>query len=240
MVRATLEGRKTQTRRVGKWQNPEATELGVASIGHATKGTVLQATYRAYPNKGTARHALCEFPYGVPGDRLWVKETFLNHALAGYDPVYFYRADDETKPIDRKWRPSIFMPRAASRITLEITSVRVERLQDISAGDIIAEGAVDRPHEVPFLGKCPVSAFDGVCYPDLRSLWAKGWDSINGVKHPWSSNPWVWAIAFKLCPAGQCQSPLNGMKNPLSHVGSKECGSGGGATNFPPDQNDHA
>lgn len=94
------------------------------------------------------------------------------------------------------WRPSIYMPRWASRITLEVTGVRVERLQDISPKDILAEGVVERSHQDPLLGKCPISAFDGKLYPDLRSLWAAGWDAINGKRAPWLSNPWVWVVSF--------------------------------------------
>jgi hypothetical protein len=90
------------------------------------------------------------------------------------------------------------MPRWASRITLEVTGVRVQRVQEISAKDIIAEGAVERSHEVEFLGKCPVSTFDGCCYSDLKSLWAAGWDSINAKRSfGWEVNPWVWVYEFK-------------------------------------------
>jgi hypothetical protein len=92
------------------------------------------------------------------------------------------------------WKPSIHMPKWASRITLEITNVRVERLHSISAKDIIAEGAVLRPHHDQYLGKMPVSAFDKKAYPDLRSLWAHGW---NGIYKNWKDNPYVWVVEFK-------------------------------------------
>lgn len=159
-VRAILDGRKTQTRRVGKIQNSAFTELGVQYIGHQTKGTVAQATYRAYPGRGTARHAICECPYGVPGDQLW-----------------------------------------ASRLTLEITDIRVQRLQDISEEDAKAEGS--------FLGRCD-------CMPHrkdktpferaFRQTWCHIhgqefhdlWDFINAKRgFGWDSNPWVWALTFK-------------------------------------------
>lgn len=181
MVRSIRAGRKTQTRRVGSFQKNDATELGVDYIGHATKGTVAQATYRAFPKGGTARWALCECPYGIPGDRLWVRETWLNNALAGYEPVCFYRADDADKPTDRKWKPAIFMPRSASRITLAIEALRAERVRDITAHDAKAEGIQLRPNGEDWLAT------------DFANLW----DSINGKKHPWRSNPWVWVIEFK-------------------------------------------
>lgn len=94
-------------------------------------------------------------------------------------------------------RPGRFMPRWASRILLEVVSVRAEQLQDITAADILAEGAVERSHTDPNLGKCPVSAFSGVMHPDLMSLWRAGWDSINGKRAAWASNPWVWRVAFR-------------------------------------------
>ena len=165
------------------------------------------------------------YPGFVAGERLWVRETFVigvrgeslnDRPWKAVDPdsadaeygdylVPAYRAtepdcdlcdpdsdDDDTL----RWKPSIHMPRWASRITLEITEVRAQRLQEISAKDILAEGAVLRSHHDEHLGKCPISAFDNACYPDLKSLWASGWNKING-KESWQSNPWVWAITFK-------------------------------------------
>ena len=104
------------------------------------------------------------------------------------DQEYLYAADfggwaysneSDLKP----WRPSIFMPRAASRITLKVTGVRVERLQDISEEDAQAEG-------VDFLPLAPAALTHRTSYSGL-------WDKINGKKHPWSSNPWVWCIEFR-------------------------------------------
>jgi hypothetical protein len=91
------------------------------------------------------------------------------------------------------------MPRWACRLVLEVSAVRVERLQEISAKDILAEGAVLRAHDDQF-GHTPVSAFDGMCYMDLKSLWAAGWDSINAKRAPWASNPFVWVITFRRLP----------------------------------------
>ena len=152
MVRAILDGRKTQTRRVitEKWQQCESPE-----------------------DQPQTFVSWC--PYGQPGDRLWVKETFAMAIPAGASihaerkPVY--RADGEVVP---KWKPSIFMPRWASRITLEIVNVRVERLQGIGGTDAFAEG--------------------GFTVTQFIELW----NSINASRgYGWDANPWVWIIEFK-------------------------------------------
>lgn len=167
MVRAILNGSKTQTRRIIKPQ-PVLTDEG----------------YYVIP----LQQLPC--PFGGTGDRLWVKETFLNNALAGYDPVYFYRADDPEKPHDRNWKPSIFMPRNASRITLEITGVCVERLDEISEADARAEGVEVMSHGFKnYLG--------GDCQcGDARMSYMSLWESINGPGS-WAANPFVWVIEFK-------------------------------------------
>jgi hypothetical protein len=162
MVQAILDGRKTMTRRVMKVQ-PEAFCGGVM------------------------RPLLTTCPYGWIGDRLWVRETWQQGQRNGSDLVLFYKASHE-KEVDEdiKWKPSIFMPRWASRITLEITGVRVERLQEIKEKDAKAEGS-------PTLKGCQ-HTLKGYRY--LLSF-ERLWDSINGKKYPWSSNPWVWVIKFK-------------------------------------------
>lgn len=135
-------------------------------------------------------------PYGKPGDRLWVRETWLPR---NNGTRFFYRADlDPVEAAgisgmysDKGWRPSIFMPRWASRITLEIVSVRVERLQDISEEDAKAEGVT--------------GGYQGWNIPEDRHQWhhphrasySALWDSINGKKHPWESNPFCWVIEFR-------------------------------------------
>lgn len=140
-VRAILDGRKSQTRRLSKGQ-----------------------------------HFAC--PHGEPGDRLWVREEwaigdplrFVDHCRDGVA----YRAVDGNQPHStERWRSPLFMPRWASRITLEITRVRVERLQAIGEDDARAEGAAS------------VAEYAGV------------WDAINRRKAPWALNPWVWAIEFR-------------------------------------------
>ncbi len=197
MVRAIIAGRKTQTRRIGKCQMDGATELGVEYSRHATKGDVAVATCRAFPDGGSARWGLCECPYGIPGDRLWVRETFqFVHANSDGQRNTFNSAtpftqndyrwveyaatpkDNEPPP---KWKPSIFMPRWASRIALEIVSLRVERLKDISEDDAKEEGV-----KYPAGGPCS-------CY---RMGYSWLWESING-KGSWDANPWVWVVTFK-------------------------------------------
>lgn len=209
MVRAILEGRKTQTRRVIK---PQPIHDGTFwtwkpdSINRSWTDKP-EDPYNDPTLGNIALRSLC--PYGQPGDRLWVKETFrlsTSDDCAHYEPcgckigTPIYRASwsDVDEDDDPPWKPSRFMPRWASRITLEITAVRVERIQDISAKDILSEGAVDRPHQDAHFGKCPISRFDGKMYVDLRSLWASAWDSINAKRgYGWDDNPWVWVIEFK-------------------------------------------
>lgn len=202
MVWAILEGHKTMTRRVAKLPVTPDT----ASINPDGKdGWVLWApqpvtdemSKRMYPNGGGFK---C--PYGQPGDRLWVRETWAlvpRTAYAGSDGVQqtlrpddnhdaaIYRAGwDRVAP--GHWRPSIFMPRWASRITLEVTGVRVERLQDISEADARSEG-VARGRWTN-LGTSASSEYVG--------SFAELWDTINGKRgYSWESNPWVWVVEFK-------------------------------------------
>lgn len=195
MVRALLSGRKTQTRRIIKPQ-PEATLSGSLSgkwLSRPLNGLLLPKI------EDIAIHC----PFGVVGDRIWVRETFQG-PLFDYDLmdsyckdptpfekpefcVYkadgvpapeFYDADDE---LHCCWRPSIHMPRWASRILLEITNVRVERLKSISDGDAIREGCSTADMK------------SGDCVADV---FARLWASIYGDES-WNSNSWVWVIEFK-------------------------------------------
>ena len=134
---------------------------------------------------------MIQCPYGKPGDKLWVRETWGLYDTEPKDgpenATVFYRATDGGRYDLRyqKWRPSIFMPRWASRITLEMVDVRIERLQDMSEGDVYKEGCI----------VCPKT--------DMRPfvVFETLWDSIN-VKRGfgWDKNPWVWVVSFK---AGQ-------------------------------------
>lgn len=213
MVRALLAGTKTQTRRVIKDQ-----QIGERFCDMRPEGAYLE--WLGTPSCGTGVWDVPEYsgiakvPFGVVGDLLWVREahafSVVDHEGRDWrdDPENWdviYRADpvqpaggwrdSDGKVIPPPWRPSIHMPRWASRITLEVTGVRVERLQDIRPRDILAEGAVERPHVDQF-GRNPVSRFDGKVYLDLRSLWAAGWNQINGPGS-WDANPWVWVIEFR-------------------------------------------
>ena len=229
MVRAILDGRKTQTRRVVKPQ-PESVHDG-EPYWHV-------GGYRAWQFRGIAdllrigtnNPLVC--PYGQPGDRLWVRETFQicsnfhvdcrddkppfsdgRPVKRNNDPDYpvweqcYYAASDkcpellspETEEIEARWRPSIHMPRWASRILLEIVSVRVERLQDISEADAKAEGAQFDAWVNANTGNdlddfTLSDSIDGPwCH---RNGFANLWQSINGPES-WQANPWVWVIEFK-------------------------------------------
>jgi hypothetical protein len=189
MVRAIMAGTKTQTRRIVKPQ-PEAQNTVYPPPPDGEwlwRHKKLDAGYCHTNGDAMLRlmRPLC--PYGVRGDRLWVRETW-----APLTKGYAYRADPiwNAPPADR-WHPSIHMPRVASRITLEITGVRVERLQDISEADARAEGSpcVDEAsgREVLF----PDESRCGTFKLGYRCLW----ESING-RGSWDANPFVWVVHF--------------------------------------------
>lgn len=164
MVRAILDGRKTQTRRIIKPQ-PAGED-------------------------GPFKDYVKDCKYGQPGDRLWVRETWATHPFynkvrpSDLKPAYthvFYKAANNVNLSHYAWRPSIFMPRWASRITLEITGVRVERVQEINYGDAVAEGCYFR---------------EGETWGRLR--FAQLWATINNEPGKrWEDNPWVWVMEFK-------------------------------------------
>ena len=190
MVRAILAGQKTQTRRV-----PHSRAFRVES----------------------GAPMLCSCLYGAPGDRLWVRETWnlfdpdrdgisaerfgpaapFVGSSGGESPGPIrwracYAADgplDHPEHGPARWKPSIHMPRWASRISMEIVSVRAERLQDITDDDIDDEGVTLESART--LG---ASLADDA---RMREWWAAGWDAINGKRAPWASNPWVWRVEFK-------------------------------------------
>jgi len=181
MVRAILDGRKTQTRRVMKSQ-PVLNGSFYEAFGAAwTKG---MTSVPAVPGHSLSTNC----PFGAVGDRLWVRETWAE-AGGSAPELRLYRANYpahvpshyENVPPAVRWTPSIHMPRWASRILLEITDVRVERLNSISEEDAKAEGA---PTECCVIGDKHFLGF--------RSLWKNiyGDDS-------WQANPWVWVIEFK-------------------------------------------
>ena len=188
MVRAILEGRKTVTRRVVSPQ--PAHGEGIVWLRNIVSRPPSFAIVRS--GSSNVREIGC--PFGVPGDRLWVRETF-----AEEQGGFSYRADHVDPRGDgpahsMTWRPSIFMRREASRITLDVVSVRAERLHDITDEDIAAEG-VDR-EALEHLGlKDPIA-------DDLLpvTIFSMGWNAINGKRAPWSANPWVWRVEFRRCP----------------------------------------
>lgn len=190
MVLALLAGTKAQTRRIVK---PQPDQDAIITVGEI--GTSRGAAYIRYPREGGITTRL-PCPYGQPGDRLWVRETHLPKASGT-----IYRADFsefEAAGLGGMyggWKPSIFCKREHSRITLEITAVRVERLQDISGADAMAEGIISGF----FGGECePGFSVDGLdSYDDSAVLMYKElWESING-EGSWDANPWVWIIEFK-------------------------------------------
>ena len=198
MVRAILESRKTVTRRALNAQALKNIGYGV-QLGECYE---LPREGPLHPNSIGYYTDFC--PFGQPGDRLWVRETFIDLRGTGVEhrpdpdgPLqrYAYAADcrpgshsDEArKYFGLKYKPSIHMPRAACRILLEITDVRVERLQDISRADIRAEGL----HCPPELASDDVSPNYRDWYP---AAWRELWESTGG---DWNTNPWVWVVEFK-------------------------------------------
>lgn len=139
-------------------------------------------------------------PYGIPGDLLWVRETFAH--VANFPPTARYYATDDVHEA-RKKRPAIHMPRWASRLTLEITDVRVQRLQDISEEEAIAEGvcsfqeANDRPGSWEGLSQKNRNGLVRAYYGSARKAYSALWESING-QDSWDTNPWIVALTFKV------------------------------------------
>jgi hypothetical protein len=180
MVRAILDGSKTQTRRTFK-----------GTTEH--KGPYNPAYMEAH-QQANGWGSIC--PHGTPGDRLWVRETWaVQHGFDAWTPrhiprgarIYYSATADLKGPCGvggLRCRPSIFMPRWASRILLEITDVRVQRLQEISEGDARAEGAIGALNDSIGDNWCACEAFAAL------------WESINGPGS-WHANPWVWAITFQ-------------------------------------------
>lgn len=189
MVRAILDGRKTQTRRIMKNQPAGDYPETPALIRNVGTGFQWHGLY--------GESSIFNCPLGSIGERIWVRETFRVHSRATDVATLVYRASvrnswtEQThrvpvavcnKPATpEKWTPSIHMPRWASRITLEITDVRVERLNSISDSDASKEGC------------CIADMESGDC---LSDVFTRLWTSIYG-DDSWQANPWVWVIKFK-------------------------------------------
>jgi hypothetical protein len=211
MVRAILDERKTMTRRVVK-DIPRGFEFD-GKYGHIKSPHPKANRFGAFIRRNNEFGGECDIlpcPYGQPGDRLWVKEKWnacpVTETDEGFEAGYPYKPIPKTKPAnaclsyategddDGPWRPSIHMPRWASRITLEITGVRVEWLNDISEEDAIAEGIEKSgPCIEPERFKHYTS---GQYTPLPRHSFESLWKSINGPDS-WAANPWVWVIEFK-------------------------------------------
>lgn len=203
MVQAILEGRKTMTRRVVK-DEPK----GEPWIFSNMEEDHAWFKWNLPPSSFVSRKC----PYGQAGDILWVRETWCDyndgyseeHAhLKSPEPHYLYRADCKEFEKAKIWRPSIFMPRSACRLRLKITDIKVERLQDISEEDAIAEGIewkIKYPEESPNTKYYRDYLFaDRLAFgigfkakQSFRSLWHK----ING-EESWNANPWVWVVSFQ-------------------------------------------
>jgi len=179
-VRAILEGRKTQTRRVMKPQ---------PILGKPWHGWVVD------PDKMDIPIAFC--PYGIRQDRLWVRETFQLWADASGKIVPHYKADyPNGLPFDMNWRSPIYMPRWASRITLEVTVERAYKLQDISGQDAVLEGWPGGEFaQLTVLKIKPPTASGNAAI----EWYIERWDTLNAKRgFPWESSPWVWVVEFKL------------------------------------------
>lgn len=171
MVQAIQAGRKSMTRRTVKPQGSILTDELARSLNVQP------------PKQENCPVVKC--PYGQPGDVLWVRETFSNAEFSGFN----YKANyDAGNPF--KWKPSLFMPKTACRIFLQITNIRVERLQDISESDAVNEG-INLNNISGDFEHTPVQEFETL------------WQSING-KESWCKNPFVWVVEFKQIP-----KPLN-------------------------------
>jgi hypothetical protein len=211
MVRAILKCEKTQTRRIMKIQ-PSPDALVTVEHYHPIvfdRNGDMQPGKEIFGAHWDDGEQGLRCPYGAPGDTLWVRETWADltetHGTRwekrdpetglykrGVEPFVWHRADGEQpdigdgKPMSEPWRPSIHMPRWASRITLRITDIRVERLQDITEDDARAEG-------------CDSAAWEdeaGNGINSYRESFAFLWDQIKGPG-AWDENPWVWAISFE-------------------------------------------
>ena len=236
MVRAVLEGRKTQTRRIVKGAD-EAEEINhhTGREWHSVYQKIVTGQHGSRELEETTHRELC--PYGQPGDRLWVRETWIHYHTINHrvrmdggsfsevsDGYAAYKADGFDSIQDFKdhirltsdsgfegievwndqFRPSIHMPRWASRITLEVVSVKVERLQDISEEDAMAEGILkanhgldkyNQPHPKYYWKEIGAET-PNVCHQQAKYAFANLWQSING-HGSWEANPWVWVVEFE-------------------------------------------
>lgn len=191
MVKALQAGQKFVTRRIVKPQPVDVDEPWPNVKSHLTFADIMEDK----PWYG----GWC--PYGMVGDHLWVKEGFrLAASIASDEKVdlkfnwginhVYYRADQEDVYAATDWKPSLFMPRWASRFTLRITGIGIEQVQDITETEAMIEGVRRNPKaldpETPYPAR-----------QTYRTAYRLLWDELNGKKHPWASNPYVWTIRFE-------------------------------------------
>jgi hypothetical protein len=243
MVRALLDGRKTVTRRIVDPKKLRVRVKHLVTSDFSDFLPVAKAPPGVYP-AGMNQHGAVwvhalggmlglkpdEFswvsPYGEPGDRLWVRETWApqpgreesidlpEYEGGGNPDAVCFRADERKPGEDpkwieglthgvQKWRPSIFMPRWASRITLEVVSARVERLLAIDEEDAIREGVRPFFETLPSIGReqC-LTTGERATDAEHRAGFALLWDELNGDRANWKSNPWVWRVAFRRVTQG--------------------------------------
>lgn len=208
MVRAILDGRKTQTRRV---MNPQPVPDPHATGKHwwecaAVRSMVEVEDWMQDPRDPSQCYFFC--PYGRPSDRLWVREAWRCHGGREYEyqrnrNAVIYRADDDgSTRYDRThdWRNALFMPRWASRLLLEVVSVRVERVQEITPHDVIDEGFDDPSWWREFRNS------DGrelIREDSALIAFEDTWNDLNAKRgYGWASNPWVWVIEFRRVEGG--------------------------------------
>lgn len=191
MVRAILEGRKTVTRRVIKPQ-PEGQPIPMTANS-------------CYPDCfGIEETPKVIRPPYQPCDILWVREawTRLPETPGGHfrpHGVYYYKAGEDLRPEKYRgngWHPSIHMPRAAARIFLRVTDVRVERLQSINSQGAYDEGAVKKPHFICYGGELCL-ALHGRYRDDFAAVWDNTIRPADRAAYGWEANPWVWVISFE-------------------------------------------
>lgn len=208
MVLATLKGLKTQTRRVVRPQPRLVTSLVTCWDWPRSKHSRFVCDDRGGLQETLVEHA----PYGRAGDRLWVRETWAPLRIDGLSGVAVaYRASCPDDSLDvtlndgsllgvhvNRWTPAIHMPREASRLQLEITEVRAQRLHEITDTDAYAEGIEELDGSLDELALCRRAKAMGECAEDARVWFAELWDAINAARgYSWDSNPWVWCLTFR-------------------------------------------
>lgn len=209
MVKAKLEGRKTQTRRT---KGLEAVNINPDDWQFEWADFVLKKPWRFTKKSSVNEQTLADrsfhqeavaCPYGNPGDILWVRETWAKLSDYPLHEQFLYIATDKPTP-GTKWKPSIHMPFEAARIFLRVKSVRVERLQDISDDDVMHEGAEDKWFHFHELVSAPTERW---AVPAFARLWT----SING-QSSWNANPWVWVVEFERITESQNNIGTNNFK----------------------------